>query len=259
MGAPGTPSSSHAQPSLPPPEEIIAAKTVKLNVRCRSRPNLTLAAAGTDAGALPLLGCRQIVHKAHRQGLPDQAEGQGQVGEALLRRRERPSLLLQNAQRTVATCPPAQPHTHTRLTLHSLLLSLFVLSFSPPPQLCGKQDAKPTGVLPLREYFLKEAKDEKKKSAGWDLLSVKEVIPPGNLPVRPRRVSALPAVRSQHTHTQHTHSLIFTHDTAGRTVHSFKAETDKEKKEWMAILKKLTSPLPTVKPPPSPHNHRSTW
>jgi hypothetical protein len=32
-------------------------------------------------------------------------------------------------------------------------------------------------------------------------------------------------------------------------VHSFKAETDKEKKEWMAILKKLTSPLPTVKPP----------
>ena len=95
-------------------------------------------------------------------------------------------------------------------------------------------------MLPLREYFLKEAKDEKKKSAGWDLLSVKEVIPPGKLPVRPRRVSALPAAHTRTTPTRHT---------AERTVHSFKAETDKEKKEWMAILKKLTSPLPTVKPP----------
>jgi hypothetical protein len=104
-------------------------------------------------------------------------------------------------------------------------------------------------VLPLREYFLKEAKDEKKKSAGWDLLSVKEVIPPGNLPVRPRRVC--PPSRSL-THTPTTHH------TAERTVHSFKAETDKEKKEWMAILKKLTSPLPTVKPPLS-SQPRSAW
>jgi hypothetical protein len=146
---------------------------------------------------------------------------------------------------------PQRNRTRTRGSHFILCSSLFSFFLSLPPQLCGKQDAKPTGVLPLREYFLKEAKDEKKKSAGWDLLSVKEVIPPGNLPVRPRRVSALPAVRSQHTHTTHTHthSLTLTHDIAERTVHSFKAETDKEKKEWMAILKKLTSPLPTVKPP----------
>lgn len=153
MGAPGTPSTSHAQPSLPPPEEIIAAKTVKLNAAAKS--------------------FTKPIAKGYLIKQKDKGKWEKRY------------------------CVVESGH----------------LFYYKTPN-----DAKPTGVLPLREYFLKEAKDEKKKSAGWDLLSVKEVIPP-----------------------------------AERTVHSFKAETDKEKKEWMAILKKLTSPLPTGPgPKPSP-------
>ncbi len=152
-----------------------------------------------------------------------------------------PNVPLLPAQRSRARSTAHEHEAHT-----SFFAPLFSFFLS-PPRLCGKQDAKPTGVLPLREYFLKEAKDEKKKSAGWDLLSVKEVIPPGNHPVRPRRVCpGLPAIRSQtHTHTQPSE----------RCIPSRPRRTRRRRSGWPSSR---SSPLPCPQlNRPSSCNHRS--
>jgi len=83
-------------------------------------------------------------------------------------------------------------------------------------------DIKPLGVLPLRDYFFRAKTDEKRKLYYWHLISLaRDKTGPDGRPMR--------------------------------TVHTWKVDTEKERKEWSDVLLKLTTEPPELAGPrPSP-------
>jgi len=95
-------------------------------------------------------------------------------------------------------------------------------------------------VLPLRDYFFRAKTDEKRKLYYWHLISL----------ARDKTGNVAPLVCSVES------SLILTlHTPQGpdgrpmRTVHTWKVDTEKERKEWSDVLLKLTAEPPEVSCP----------